>query len=430
MQNSKTITAIDVGTTKVLTVIGERTDNGRVKVLGHGMSPCSGMHKGVVDDVSATQQAVRQSLSMAERASGVKVDSVYVGISGARVSYENRVDTVDWVGKHGVITAKELERIPETVADKGVSKNGEGRQVIHAIPNHYSIDGKRGVRQPMGMHTSKMDVNSHLVTSSEGDIGRLKQAVEGAGVTVDSLVLEAIASSESVLTEHERKYGAAMVDIGGGTTDIIIYKNGAMQYSSIVPIGGFQFTNDICVVYNTTYEAAEEVKLMKAGLQLESARIHEEVILPITGRSTNIKVSLHDIYQLMRERSQELAGFIRLKLREGGVRNLTDYRIVLCGGASRLPGLAELIQVSTSASVRRGAPLEYLGVPQALQTPECSTGVGILFWAASQIDDDEPHVANRERRRRLQSGAELKKERKAGGILGGIFRRKSKAAAT
>ena len=425
MQNSKTITAIDVGTTKVLTLVGKKAKSGRLEVAAHGVARCGGVRKGVVSDVEATRRAVRESVKMAERAAGVNISAAHVGISGARVSYESRVDTIDWVGEHGVITAKELERVPASIAAFGAPENGSRRKVIHAIPKDYALDGKRGVHHPIGMHANKLEVESHLVASSETDIDNLKQAVEGAGVHVESLVLESIASGEAALTAQERKDGAAMVDIGGGTTDIIIFKNGAMQYSSVIPIGGFQFTNDICAVYNTSYEAAEAVKVAKAGVQLDNARIREEVTLPIVGSGASVKASLHEICQLMRERSQELTRFITLKLREGGVHDLTGYRIALSGGASKLDGLVELIELGTSANVRRGGPVTYPGLPIELQSSECSTGVGILFWAASQMDDAEPHIPHSKPREREVAG---KSRRRGAGLLGGIFSRRSGGA--
>ena len=320
MQNSKLFAAIDIGTTKVLTVIGKKADDGRIEVLGHGMAPCSGVRKGVVEDVAAVQASVRSSVGQAERASGAQVDTAYVGITGMGISYEKRLDTIDWVGKHGVVTYNEVEKVPTSVVGNGTNGHNFGRKVIHAIPQSYSIDGKMGVSDPMGMHTSKVDVETHLVQASEWEISRLTKAVEGAGIKIELLVLEALASSESVLMQEEKVRGAALIDMGGGTTDVMLFKDGTMQYSSVIPVGGYQFTNDICVVYNTTYEAAEELKLHQASVLPNAAKIHEEVSLPVPGGHTYLKVSLHDVCQLTRERAQELTRLIILKLREGRYR--------------------------------------------------------------------------------------------------------------
>ena len=401
MDNSKVFAAIDIGTTKVLTVIGRKVGEGRVEVLGHGIAPCAGVRKGVVEDVHATKTAVRSSVGKAESASGAYVDTAFVGITGMGISYEKRRDTIDWVGEHGVITYNEVEKVPISVAGNGNNGYHMGKKVIHAIPRTYSIDGKIGVSDPMGMHTSKLDVETHLVQASELEVSRLTQAVEGAGIKIEALVLEALASCESVLMQEEKVRGAALIDMGGGTTDVMVFKDGTMQYSSVIPVGGYQFTNDICVVYNTSYEAAEDVKLTRASVLPDSAKIHEEVSLPIPGGRTSLKVSLHDICQLTRERAQELMRLIILKLREAGIEDLTDYRIVLSGGSSKLHGFYELFRAGTSANVRMGAPLGYLGVPRELQTPMCSTGTGILVWAAFQEDDEpKPHAIGRHEHRR------------------------------
>ncbi len=403
MDNSKVFAAIDIGTTKVLTVIGRNADDGRIEVLGHGVAPCAGVRKGVVEDVFATQTAVRSSVSKAESASGAHVDTAFVGITGMGISYEKRLDTIDWVGEHGVITYDEIEKVPTSVVGGGSNGYHFGRKVIHAIPRAYSIDGAIGVSDPMGMHTSKVDVETHLVQASEIEVARLTEAVEGAGIKVEALVLESLASCESVLMQEEKVRGAALIDMGGGTTDVMVFKHGTMQYSSVIPVGGFQFTNDICMVYNTTYEAAEEVKLTRASVLPDSAKIHEEVSLPTSAGHTSLRVSLHDICQLTRERAQELTRLIILKLREGGLDDLTNYRVVLSGGSSKLDGFYELFKAGTSADVRMGAPLGYLGVPRELQTPMCSTGAGILMWAARQDDDDpKPHAIGQHRRRRQQ----------------------------
>lgn len=393
VENSKVFAAIDIGTTKVFTVIGKKADDGRVEILGHGIAPCTGVHKGVIENVIATQEAVRNSVGMAERTSGAHVDTAFVGISGRGISYEKRYDTIDWVGEHGVITHNEVERVPVSVAGNGRNGSHFGRQVIHAIPRSYSIDGRLGVSDPVGMHTSEVNVETHLVEGSEAEITKLKRAVEGAGIKIESLVLDALASVESTLLQEEKIRGAAMIDIGGGTTDVMVFKDGTMQYSSVIPVGGYQFTNDICVVYNTTHDAAEAVKLNHANVLPNSANIHEEVTLPISGGNASLSVSLHDVCQLMRERAQELTRMITLKLRNGGVHNLQDYPIVLSGGAAKLGGFQELFQTLTSAKVRMGSPLGYLGVPRELQKSMYSTGVGILLWATYQVDDEpKPHA--------------------------------------
>ena len=430
VDNSRTISAIDVGTTKVLTVIGRIVGDGQIEVLGHGMAPCAGVRKGVVEDIVATKTAIRSSVSKAESESGILVNSAFVGITGAGISYERRLDTIDWVGEHGVITYNDVEKVPGSVAGSGANGDYFGRRVIHAIPRSYSIDGKIGVSDPMGMHSSKIDVETHLVEASEYEISRLTQAVEEAGIKIESLVLEALASCESVLMQEEKVRGAALIDMGGGTTDVMVFKDGTMQYSSVIPVGGYQFTNDLCVVYNTPYEAAEDVKIRRASVLPDSAKIHEEVSLPISGGHTCMKVSLHDICQLTRERAQELTRLIVLKLREGGIEDLTNYRIVLTGGSSMLTGFIDLFKAGTFADVRLGTPVGYPGIPSELRTARAGTATGILMWAASQEDDaPKPHAIGQHKRSRRNGHSKRNAEpvlngsgQRSGGILS-LFKR-------
>lgn len=390
MQDTRILTAIDVGTTKICTVIGRKSETKDIEVLGYSIVPCDGLKKGNVEDSLATQMAVQDSVREAERKAGVKVTSAYIGVTGSHVTFENRHDTLDWVGKHGVITGKDLIRVPESVAS---STKIFGRKVIHAIPISYSLDGKQGIRDPLGMHTRYLEVETHLVTGSEAALDRLEKAVESAGVHVEGLVLQPLASSEAVLTPEEKVKGVALVDIGGGTTDIMVFKGGSMIYSAVIPVGGFQFTNDICLTYNTPYEDAEEVKLAYANTEPDTVRMQEEVTLPVLGRSTGLKVPRRDLCQLTRERAKELMRLIVLKLKDAGVANVSNFRLVLTGGAANLSGLQDMIKRSITGNVRLGVPDTFPGVPEELQAPSFATAVGILMWASSQ-QPSNGYVAN------------------------------------
>lgn len=388
MQDSNILTAIDVGTTKICTIIARKSDSGRLEVLGHSLVPCNGLSKGSVEDVLATQRAVSQSLQEAQQRAGVKVTSAHVGVTGSHVSFENRIDTMDWVGKHGVITEDDLSRIPETVA---TASKTFGRKVIHALPVSYTLDGSPGIKDPMGMHTRHLEVETHLVSGSTNLMDRLISAVENAGVKVESLVLEPLASSEAVLTLEERAKGAAVIDIGGGTTDIMVFYGGSIAYSAVIPVGGFQFTNDICLTYNTPYEDAEEAKINFAHTEPDTVGLLEEITLPVMGRSTGLRVPRRDLCQLTRERAMELMRLIMLKLKEADKLDVTDFQLVLTGGASNLSGLEQMIKRTLTSKVRIGVPEAHTGVPEALQSPQFSTAVGILLWASSQKPAKEAH---------------------------------------
>ena len=391
MHSSKVLTAIDIGTTKVCTVIGERSERGDLKVLGHSVVPCEGLVKGVIENLVATQISVRASVKEAEGKAGVKVGSAYVGVTGSHISYENRSDILSWVGQHGVITSKDLTQVPDNVAQYS---KGIGRKVLHAIPISYSLDGQEGIKDPLGMHTRRLEVKTHVVTGAAGAMEKLVRAVEGTGIRVEELVLESLASSEAVLTPLEKARGVVLIDIGGGTTEVIAFRAGSMYYTSAIPVGGFQFTNDICLTYNAPFDSAEEAKLNFANTEPDTVRPHEEFNLAIVGRSTTLKVPRRDLCQLTRERAQELARLIALKLRDADLSDLPNVNLVLTGGAAKLAGFEAMLKKILTPNVRIGSPMPLPGMLEELQQPAFATSVGILVWAAEQKPNEATNGTN------------------------------------
>ncbi|MCH9039637.1 MAG: cell division protein FtsA [Chloroflexi bacterium] len=380
MQPSGIITAIDVGTTKIFTLVAGVDDTGALEALGHGIVPCDGLSKGNIEDIVETQRAIRESVQEAQRQAGVQIKSAFVGITGTHISFENRRDVLDWVGSHGVITDRDISRIPETVAN---ASKELGRKVLHALPISYSLDGEEGIKDPMGMHSNRLEVETHVVSGSSMAVDRLVRAVESASVKVDGVVLGSIASSESVLTPLERARGTAVIDIGGGTTDIIVYKGGTIAYSAVIPIGGYQFTNDICMTYNTTFEAAEEAKITQCSTEPDTVRPHEEITLPVLGRAAGLKVPRRDLCQLTRERAMELMRLIMITLKDADVTDFDNFRLVLTGGGSNMDGLEDMIKRTLTSNVRTAAPSGFMEIPLGLQQPEYATGFGILLWGAT-----------------------------------------------
>ena len=381
MQDTRLLTAVDVGTTKVCTIIG-RVKGSSLELLGHSVVPCGGLKKGNVEDLAATAKAMRMSITKAERNGGVHVQSVHVGVTGAHVSFENRSDTLDWIGSQGVVTAEEMERVPEMVASSSTAE--AKRKVLHALPMSYKVDGATGITNPLGMHTSQVEVETHVVTGASSFIDKLVETVEKTGLTLESLVLEPLASGLAVLTPEERKEGVVLVDIGGGTTDVVAFSKGRICYTTVIPVAGYQFTNDICHVYNTPFAAAEEAKLKYAHTMLHAVRPHEEVSLPVVGSTTELSVPRRDLCQLMRERAQELMHLIKIKLQESPLEDISKVKVVMTGGSASLPGLQELAQQNLVNRVRIGLPEGPVGIPDELRAPAYATGVGILMWAMSQ----------------------------------------------
>ena len=391
MQESRILTAIDVGTTKVCTIIARTTEDGDVNILAHSVVPCDGLSKGNVVDITATSNAIRLSVEEAERKAGVKVNSAHVGVTGAHVSFENRSDTLQWVGYKGVITPDDLVRVPDKIAS---ASKKTGRKVLHALPMNYSLDGQSGIRNPIGMHTKQLEVETHVISGLDTFIERLLDAARIAGITVDDLVLEPLASSEAVLTKEEKEKGVALIDIGGGTTDVVVFKGGNIFYTSVLPVGGFQFTNDISQMYSTPYEAAEKAKLEYASTDPEGVRPEENVQLAAFDRTGKQTISRHDLCQLTRERAQELIRLIKVKLKETDIENISDFPIVITGGASNLPGLQDLMRKTLSENVRSGVPNGNIAISDALREPAYATAVGILIWAANKQLTPPPQSVN------------------------------------
>ena len=393
------VVAIDVGTTKVCSIAGLKGDSGAFRILGHSTVPCNGLQKGNVSDIDATADAIRESVHRLEQATGYKVESAYVGVTGSDIAFENRRDELDPISGHGVITAEDLDREPKALAE---SVEEPGRRLIHALRMTYSVEGEDGIRNPIGMHTNAIEVDTHMVTAATVFVDKLATAVEQAGVSVTAMVLEPMASGLAVMTSAERVRGSVLVDIGGGTTDVVGFQRGRVCFTAVLPVGGFQFTNDIAVTYSTSYEAAEDVKLTHASTEIP--RFGQEVALPVTGSEVDLRVEIAEICQLVRERANELSRLIKIKLDESDIEGLSRYNIVLTGGTSNLPGIAELFQRSLAVQVRKGVPGGRDGFPEELRDPRYATAVGILQWAAEQespsTDSPAPSIERKKGERR------------------------------
>ena len=405
------VTAIDVGTTKVCVIVGRKEGAQRVRILAHGTVPCDGLRKGSVSDVAATARAIGEAVREVETATGYRIDSAFVGITGAHIAFENRRDRLEPGSTGSVITADDRDR---RLVSSSTSFEVRGRKLICAVRRGYALDGEDGIRNPVGMHTERLEVDTHVVTGDASLIDRLSKAVEDAGITVTSLVLEPLASGLAVMTAGERERGAVLVDIGGGTTDLVGFSRGRVCYTAVIPVGGFQFTNDIALTFNTSYGAAESVKLRYAGTELRPFGREEEITLPVVGRDMDLKVQPGEIGQLTRERAQELTRLVRIKLDDAPIEESVKSRIVLTGGTSNLPGLAELMRRSMSIPVRKGVPQVHGALPDELKDPKYATGVGILLWAVNEYVSP---------RMEADTGSNLSIEAGRGGFLAGLLGR-------
>ena len=382
-QNVRTIVAVDVGTTKVCTIVAESTSHERAQVIAYNITPSKGITKGNVTDVSQAGAAIRQSVSAASRKAATPVSSAYVGITGTHVSFQARYDRINWAATKGVITLDDIINVPRSIA--GASARS-GRHVIHALTRTYTLDGQSGIQNPLGMHTKRMEVESHVISAQPTLVKKLTETVRKSGLDVNALVFQPVASAEAVLTEAEKSEGVARVDIGGGTTDLIIFQQGVVQYTSVIPVGGFQFTNDICIAFDATYESAEAAKLDHGTTDVLGTKPSEEVTLSIEGREWPRNILRRDIAQLLKDRAVELRRLIRIKMIESGIENTDDFKVVLTGGTAKLPGMENLVRDNLTIDVRIGSPNSRLELPVVLQEPEYATSIGLVTWAMRNPD--------------------------------------------
>ena len=377
--NSDLIAAIDVGTTKVCTVLARKSKNGFPELIFFSEVPCSGVKRGNVVDASAISDAIRKTVSEIRSNVGIDVRSAYVGITGSHISYENRVDHFPNIGRQGVVTLDEVAQIPDMVSD---GLNLPGRTIIHALPINYSVDGHDGIKNPVGMHVTGLEVTTHLVTADSYFADKLEDTLKMSAVNVKAMVIEPFASSEAILTQTEKDIGSAVVDIGGGTTDIVIFKNGSAVYTGTIPVGGFQFTNDVCLTYNVGFSEAEEAKIKYGDTNLSAINLTEIIPVSPIGSSATIELRRRDLCQLMRERAMELIRLIDLKLQQGGVKENPNSIVYITGGASQLPGFYEMAeQFIPNCIVKRGFPDFLMGMTDDLRNPSYATVIGMVLHA-------------------------------------------------
>jgi len=371
----KIISAIDVGTTKVATIVANIKAEDDVEVLGVGVVPCRGLHKGIVVNMDEARQSIAASVREAQRISGIRVDSAYVGVTGRHISSLNNRGVVAIPRDDRLVRTQDLKRVLSAARNITVA---EGKKVLHAIPRSYALDGQEGVRQPVGMHGSRLDVETHIVTASLTSIQNLAKCVRSIGVDVEDLILEPLASGEAVLTPEERESGVIMADIGGGTTDIAVFKNGSIYHTGILPVAGYQVTSDISIGLGLPFNIAEKMK-KRYGNVTPTLDMDQMVQVGIeNGHSASYK----DLCNIIRARMEELLQLVLLEMPTSDYHTLAPCGLVLTGGTSNLSGLDELGQSLLRIPVRKGRPLStgIYGISDILHDPAYATTLGLILW--------------------------------------------------
>ncbi len=372
----RTITSIDVGTTKVCTTISDVNDGGMLRVVGVGITPSVGLHKGLVVNINEARESIRESVKKAEQSSNYKVESAYVGVTGRHVSSMNNKGVVAITRNDRVVRPEDLKRV---LASAQSVKVPSERRLLHVIPRTYAVDGQAGVKNPVGMHGFRLDVETHVITAAVTSIQNLVKCIRSIGIDIEDLVLEPLASSEAVLTEDEKQVGIILADIGGGTTDIAVFKEGSIWHTSILPVAGYQLTRDVSIGLGLPFDVAEEMK-KRYGSVMPVYETKAETTTAISQDGHG--VSYQDLCDIIRARIEEIMKLILLELPNSEYEALVPAGLVLTGGSSNLSGIAALGRDVLRIPVRVGTPTKMHGITDTLCDPAYATSVGLLLWAA------------------------------------------------
>jgi len=370
----QTIASIDVGTTKVCTIIGDIDESGNVRVAGVGVTPSAGLHKGLVVNINDARESIRESVKKAEQASGYKVDSAYIGVTGRHVSSLNNRGVVAITRNDRLVRPDDLKRVMNCARSVKVPTD---RKLLHVIPRGYAVDGQLGVKNPVGMHGFRLDVEAHIITAATTSIQNLVKCIRSIGVDIDDLILEPLASSEAILSEDEKQVGVLLADIGGGTTDIAVFREGSIWHTSILPVAGYQITRDVSIGLGLPFDVAEEMK-KRYGSVLPVYESKTETLNSLSEDGHG--VSFQDMCDIIRARVEEIIRLILLELPRAEYETLVPAGLVLTGGGANLSGIEVLGREILQLPVRIGTPTNIYGISDSLHNPAYSTGVGLLLW--------------------------------------------------
>lgn len=382
----RTIVGIDVGTTKVCTLVGEATDT-ELKIVGVGVTPSHGIKKGVVVNVVEAAAAIKASLEKAERSSGYEIARAFVSVTGGHVSAINSRGVVGVNRGDKGITVDDVGRALDAARAIAIPQD---REVLHVISRGFSVDGQDGVKEPIGMIGFRLEVEAHIVTAQASSIHNLIKCVESCNVGVDGLVLDPIASGEAVLTNTEKEMGVVLADMGGGTTDVAIFIEGSVWHTTVLPVGGNHFTNDIAVGLRVPFEAAEQLKIEHGHARHETIDPTEVVQVKAFGDGGVTRVQRRDLAEIIEARAEEVCQLILQEIKRSGYDGLLPAGVVVTGGAAQLRGMRELGRQVLGLPVRIGVPQEILGLTDMIDSPAYATAVGLLMWGRDQVDAPPP----------------------------------------
>lgn len=374
------IVGLDIGTSKVVALVGKRNPDGSIEVVGIGSHPSRGLKRGVVVNIETTVQAIQRAIEEAELMAGCRIHSVYAGIAGSHVRSVN---------SHGIVairdrevTQADIDRVIDAAQAVAIPAD---QKILHILPQEFVIDNQEGIKEPLGMSGVRLEAKVHLVTCAVNAVQNIDKCVRRCGLDVDDIILEQLASSYSVLTEDEKELGVCVVDVGGGTTDIAIFTAGAIRHTAVIPIAGDQVTNDIAMALRTPTQNAEEIKTKYACALTQLAGADETIKVPSVGDRAPRDLSRQALAEVVEPRYEELFALVQSELRRSGFEDLIPAGIVLTGGSSMMEGVVELAEEIFHAPVRLASPSGVSGMSDVINNPIYATGAGLLMYGFRQI---------------------------------------------
>jgi cell division protein FtsA len=381
-QDKKLIVGLDIGTSKVVAIVGEIGLDGDIEIVGIGSNPSKGMKKGVVVNIESTVHSIQRAVEEAELMAGCQIHSVYVGIAGSHIRSLN---------SHGIVAIKDkevyradLERVIDAAQAVAIPAD---QKILHILPQEYVIDNQEGIKEPLGMSGVRLEAKVHLVTCATNAAQNIEKCIRRCGLEVEDIILEQLASSYSVLTEDEKELGVCLVDIGGGTTDIAIFTEGSIRHTGVIPIAGDQVTNDIAMALRTPTQYAEEIKIKYACALTQLAGADETIKVPSVGDRPPRDLSRQSLAEVVEPRYDELFTLVQAELRRSGFEDMIPAGVVLTGGTSKMEGAMELAEEIFHMPVRVGFPQAVMGLTDIVRNPIYSTGVGLLHYGVRQQDE-------------------------------------------
>lgn len=374
MNDKQVLVGLDVGTTKVCTIVGQVSNDSNIDIIGIGTHPSQGLKKGSVVNIEKTIKSIQCSLEEAKLMAGININRVSIGIAGSHIYSFNSSGVVAVKGRE--INQDDVDRVID--AAKAIVIPSD-REIIHVIPQEFTVDSTKGIKNPIGMYGTRLEANVHVVTGSISLIQNLVKCVEATGVKIENITLQPIASSEAVLTAEEKEMGVVLVDIGGGTTDVAIWKDGNLIHTQIIPVGGNHFTNDLSVALKVPHAEAERIKVNHGGVIPEKFASNANVMVSTVAGHPQREVSLRLVAEILGARAEELFDIIKETLDEKGLKHQLSGGIVFTGGGALVNGITELAEYHLERPTKLGYPQSFGGMTNIMQHPKFSTVLGLLL---------------------------------------------------